>query len=215
MVRFVGDSDPPAATLPDVHFDQLYAKTPDPWGLSTQWYEQRKHAVTVASLPRQRYRNAYEPGCSIGVLTRLLAPRCEQLLAVDFAAAAVDRARAGLSDFPQVRIEKAALPREMPDDRYDLIVVSEILYYMAKTDLGLTISALVHRLEPGGDIVAVHHRARDRCYGYDGFNVHGVITAHQDLIGLVHHEDQEFVLDVLRRTERPHHSDVRRPRRHP
>ena len=60
------------------YFEQMYRDHPDPWEFESSLYEQRKYAVTVASLPRSRYRSAYEPGCSIGVLTELLATRCDR-----------------------------------------------------------------------------------------------------------------------------------------
>ena len=63
------------------YFDQMYAAAPDPWGLSTRWYEARKYALTLALLPEPRYRDAFEPGCSVGVLTGMLAARCGQVLA--------------------------------------------------------------------------------------------------------------------------------------
>lgn len=201
MAESAAESNPPARSWSEGYFEQLYSESPDPWGLATRWYEQRKYAITVAALPRQRYRNAYEPGCSFGVLTRMLAPRCERLLAVDFAASVLERARARLSQFPQVRLQQAALPREMPDDRYDLIVVSEMLYYLSEQDLELMIEGLVRRLEPGGDLVAVHHCPPDHYGGYDGITVHAALTACPDLVSLTHHEDSEFVLDVLRRKD--------------
>ena len=52
------------------YFEEMYRDSDDPWEFGTSPYEQRKYAVTVASLPRSRYRSAYEPGCSIGVLDR-------------------------------------------------------------------------------------------------------------------------------------------------
>lgn len=199
MSRSAGDAAPPDATLSQGHFDNLYAQNADPWNLATAWYERRKYAITVASLPRERYRSAYEPGCSIGELTRLLAPRCGQLLAVDFAPAAVAQAQTAVRDFPNVRVERAAIPEDLPDATYDLIVLSEILYYLAEADLHKAIAGLVNRLEPKGDLVAVHHRASDRCYGYDGFNVHQALTRRADLVSMAHHEDEDFVLDVHRK----------------
>ena len=50
------------------YFDGMYADSPDPWGFTSRWYEGRKYAITVAMLPKARYREAFEPGCSIGVL---------------------------------------------------------------------------------------------------------------------------------------------------
>ena len=49
--------------------------------------------VTVASLPLERYRRCYEPGCSVGLLTRLLAARCDEVLATDAIESAVLQAR--------------------------------------------------------------------------------------------------------------------------
>ncbi|MGL5825964.1 MAG: SAM-dependent methyltransferase [Nocardioides sp.] len=200
MSRRAGDATPPDATLSQGHFDNLYAQSADPWNLATAWYERRKYAITVASLPRERYRSAYEPGCSIGELTRLLAPRCDRLLAVDFSPAAVAQAQTVVRHLSHVRVERAAVPENLPDATYDLIVLSEILYYFAEDDLRKAIAGLVKRLEPDGDLVAVHHRASDRCYGYDGFNVHQALTQRAELVSMIHHEDEDFVLDVHRKS---------------
>ena len=82
--------------LPDAYFADVYATTSDPWRLAERWYEQRKYAITMAMLPKPRYRSAFEPGCSVGVLTELLAARCDALLATDVAQAALDTARTRL-----------------------------------------------------------------------------------------------------------------------
>ena len=60
-------------SLQPAYFDDMYAESPDPWGFRTRWYEERKFALTMAALPRRRYRRVFEPGCSVGMLTRLLA----------------------------------------------------------------------------------------------------------------------------------------------
>ena len=62
--------------LPDAYFDAKYADSVDPWQLEARWYERRKYAITLALLPYPRYRHAFEPGCSIGVLTEHLTRRC-------------------------------------------------------------------------------------------------------------------------------------------
>src|ERR1700755_2554342 len=75
-------------TLPAAYFDAMYQAAADPWGFEDRWYEQRKYAISLAQLPAARYRSAFEPGCSVGVLSRLLASRCDTLLSCDVAAAA-------------------------------------------------------------------------------------------------------------------------------
>ena len=83
----------PVPSLTVSYFDALYAASPDPLDFETSPYEAEKYAATLAALPRPRYRRALEVGCAIGVLTALLAPRCDALLALDGAEAALDRAR--------------------------------------------------------------------------------------------------------------------------
>jgi hypothetical protein len=63
----------------------MYEHANDPWGFADRWYEERKRAITLAALPDRRYRTAFEPGCSIGVLTADLAHRCDFILAGDVA----------------------------------------------------------------------------------------------------------------------------------
>src|SRR5919107_3223856 len=123
VTRAEGDADPPQATVSAAHFDNLYQAKDDPWDLATKWHDQRKYAVTVASLPRVRYRRCYEPGCSIGLLTRMLAPRCDEILAVDSIESAVRQAADAVREFPHVRVQRATLPAELPAGSYDLIVI--------------------------------------------------------------------------------------------
>jgi len=81
-------------TLDPGYFRDRYAASADPWGLAERWYENRKYALSVAMLPREQYGTAFEPGCSIGVLTVHLARRCDSLLACDAMPEAVASARA-------------------------------------------------------------------------------------------------------------------------
>jgi len=83
VTRAPGDAAPPENSVSLDYFTGLYLAKDDPWDVGTKWHDQRKYAVTMAGLPRKRYRRCYEPGCSVGLLTRLLAGRCDEVLAVD------------------------------------------------------------------------------------------------------------------------------------
>ncbi|MGK5682653.1 SAM-dependent methyltransferase [Actinoplanes sp. URMC 104] len=200
MARALDDAQPPADTVSLDYFTGLYLAKDDPWDLATKWHDQRKYAVTVASLPRRHYRSCYEPGASIGLLTRLLAPRCDEVLAVDSVQSAVEQAREVVKEFPHVRVELADLPADLPGATFDLIVVGDLLYYFSAADLHATLDGLVQRLEPGGDIVGVHFRDRQNGGNYDGFQVHAALAERPELEQVVHHEDEWFLLDVFRRT---------------
>ncbi|GAA0282302.1 class I SAM-dependent methyltransferase [Cryptosporangium japonicum] len=183
-------------TLPTEYFDRMYAADDDPWGFRSRWYEERKYAVTLAALPRRRYRSGFEPGCSIGVLTAALADRCDTLLSTDVAEAAVTRARANA---PGARVEVRRLPDEWPDETFDLIVLSEVGYYLDRAALERLVDATIAGLEPGGDLVLVHwlHPVAD--YPIDGDTVHAAFSGRPELARTVVHEEADFRLEVYAR----------------
>ena len=117
------------------YFTDIYATDPDPWGFESRWYEHRKYGLTVAALPEARYTSAFEPGCSVGVLTALLAGRCDRLLATDIVPSALDRAADRLRDSGNVTLEHRAVPETWPSGPFDLVVLSELAYYFDRTTL--------------------------------------------------------------------------------
>ncbi|SDT48928.1 class I SAM-dependent methyltransferase [Actinoplanes derwentensis] len=199
MTRAAGDAAPPETSVSLDHFTGLYLAKDDPWDIAVKWHDRRKFAVTVASLPREHYRRCYEPGASVGTLSRMLAERCDEVLATDSVEEAVQLARENTADLPNVTVERAELPAGLPGGDFDLIVIGDLLYYLSADDLAATLTGLVQRLEPGGDLVAVHFRDRENGGTYDGFNAHAALAATPGLEPVVHHEDEWFVLDVLRR----------------
>ncbi len=145
-------------TDPRRHFDALFATSDDPWQFKQRWYEARKRALTLACLPRARYASGYEPGCANGELSAALAGRCDRLLISDGAAAAVALAQRRVADLPHVAVAQAWVPEEWPAARFDLIVISEVAYYLNARALdGLAAKARAS-LHAGGDIVACHWR---------------------------------------------------------
>lgn len=134
-------------------FEKLYVDLGDPWSYETSTYEADKYRRTLALLPPRRYRRGLEVGCSIGVMSKLLAERCDHLLGLDFAPTAIAKARErGISN---ARFEVASVPRDWPAGRWDLIVVSELLYYLNGDDLEETITRILGSLAPDGDCLVV------------------------------------------------------------
>ncbi len=119
-------------------FEQLYEQNPDPWGFETSPYEHGKYAATLSHTGPGPFRNALELGCSIGVLTATLAQRCGHLLAIDIADAALTRARERCTSLPNVNFLRARLPDEfpaLPPESCDLILISELLYFLTPADI--------------------------------------------------------------------------------
>jgi len=143
-------------TLEPAYFDAVYARDSDPWKFGSSPYERNKYAATLSALPKARYENALEIGCSIGVLTRELAPRCDAILAVDVAPAPLIEARRRCAEFPSVRFEPMFVPGQWPGGLFDLVLLSEVVYYLQVEDLERLASKVVGSLIPGGDVVLVH-----------------------------------------------------------
>lgn len=139
------------------HLNAQYAASEDPWHTQRGWYEQRKRDLVLASLPRQRYNSAFEPGCSVGELTARLAERCDALLAADLHPAAVSATRSKTSTWPGVRVERLLLPQEWPNSgQFDLIVLSEIGYYFSPPAWRATCCRIASSLAAEATVLACH-----------------------------------------------------------
>jgi hypothetical protein len=193
-------SDAPSDSLGQQYFDGFYRAGADPWGFETRWYEERKRAVTMASLPRQRFGSGFEPGCAIGVLTQELAPRCARLLATDISEVPLTVARQRLSGQSGVSFEQRRVPQDWPAGPFDLIVLSEIGYYCDATDLSLLIAAAVASLTEDGVVLACHWRHPVADYPLTGDEVHEQLRRESGLSVLVEHVEEDFRLDVLVRS---------------
>jgi SAM-dependent methyltransferase len=188
-------------TLGTDYFDQMYATSADPWGFGTRWYETRKYAISLALLPAERYGDAFEPGCSIGVLTEQLARRCDRLLACDGSAAAVRQAAARTAGRPNVSVQRRVIPGDWPAGEFDLIVLSELLYYFAGDDLPKVLDRAVNALRPDGALLAVHWRHPVADYPHTGDEVHQALAGQAGLGRLVEHREPDFLAEVYIRTD--------------
>lgn len=182
------------APLGGDYFDDIYARSTDPWRFRTRWYEERKRALTVASLPHRRYRNALEVGGSIGILTGLLAERCDDLLSVDISREAVELARTHVGD--RARVEHRDILSDFPPGQFDLIVLSEVGYYWGAAGLATTLGRVRAALSPGAVVVACHWRHAVPDYPMSGDEVHAAIAA-MGWHRIVAHTETDFLLEVF------------------
>ena len=195
-------------SLPVDYFARMYAGSDDPWGFRSRWYEQRKRDVTLAALTRPRYRRAFEPGCSIGVLTAGLAARCDELVASDIDDRALAAARAATDGQDHVLVTRLEVPEAWPDGMFDLVVVSELGYYLDPEALDLLLDRAVGSLSPHGTLLACHWRHPVADYPATGDAVHDRLLARAELTSAVRHVEEDFRLDLL--TRGPDASPARR-----
>ncbi|MGW0811044.1 class I SAM-dependent methyltransferase [Nonomuraea sp. NPDC002799] len=140
------------------YFDWRH-RSPDPWQLSTDSYEQEKYLSTLRHLPARPYRRIIDVGCSEGVFTHALAstyPEAE-ITGVDVSERALARARSRAPENGRVRFVRADILTHRAEQRFDLVFCSETLYYLGRhTRLRRAAARLSELLVPDGVLVAVH-----------------------------------------------------------
>jgi hypothetical protein len=191
-------------TIPPNYFTEMYEGDPDPWRFATSDYERDKYAATLAALPRERYACALEVGSSIGVFTRLLAPRCALLIGIDPAPVALASARRLNRDQPQVSFVQGSVPQDYPAGQYDLVMISEVAYYLTAEDVKRLVFQVGMSLDIRAHVVLVHWT------GVSDYPLTGdqaaelFIQASAPFCSVLQQSrTDKYRLDVLERTDRP------------
>ncbi len=181
-------------------FEELHRADADPWRTASSWYEARRRALALALLPRERVGSVLEVGCSVGELTAALSERADHVLGVDIsetALAAAARRCAGRS----VHFERLRVPQEWPDGRFDVVVLSEIGYFLSGAELAETLWRACRALAADGALLLVHWRHEVDGWPLDGAEVHGAagrVAAEHDLTLATRVVDDDVLLDLYR-----------------
>lgn len=171
------------------YIEKFYGKKVDPFKFDSNPYEAEKYGHTMSLLKHKTYRRALEIGASEGAFTRLLAGICDEVVAMDISAIAVERARERLRDFSNVKVVQASLPNQVPEGMFDLIVASDVLVYLPKDVLVESLRRIEGRLVPEGCLLALHYMG-DFGQAMLGRDVHDLIKEHLNLG--VTHDDMVF-----------------------
>jgi SAM-dependent methyltransferase len=186
--------------LPDAYFDRIYAASADPWHLASSWYERRKYSITMAMLPYWRYRHAFEPGCSIGTLTEMLTERCDHVTATDVAVAALDTADRRLRDAgrrERVTLLRRSLDEPWPPAGFDLVVLSDIAYYLQAATLRAVLDRECGRLAASATMIAAHWRYRVHDNPITGDHANDIIAATPGLHAIASYRDADLSVEVF------------------
>jgi SAM-dependent methyltransferase len=187
------------SSVGDRYFDALFEGDNDPWAFKKRWYERRKRALTLAALPNEHYSRIFEPGCANGELSADLATRCDQLVCCDTCVAAVELAQERLAAFSHVSVMHGRLPQQWPSGSFDLIVFSELGYYLSEQDLQRWIERAVESLTPAGQLLACHWRPQIDGCPLDAGRVHDLLQVRLGMHRVFGHQEPDFLLDVWSR----------------
>lgn len=182
-------------------FETRYRANPDPWSYENSDYECEKYAATLRACGDGPFVNALELGGSIGVFSALLAPRCGALTTIDIAPTAVRIAVRRLVDWPNVHVVSGPIPDAIPPESYDLVVASEILYYLSPGELAQTLQTLRDRMASEGRsrLVAVHWRPPGAERPFTAAQIHARLRAQAWLEPVRRWATDGYLLDVLER----------------
>ncbi len=158
-------------------FEAKYKEAEDPWNFATEASELQRYNHILGALSHQRYNCAFEPGCSVGVLTEKLAASCDRIEALDFSPSASAHARGRCAHLPQVRVSCAGIPDRLPPADADLLILSEIGYYFSLPDWDRVARALTAPLQNGATVLAAHWLGASEDHLISGDQVHEVLLS--------------------------------------
>ena len=165
----------PAPTQPDF-FDSFY-DSGDPFGFDVNPEEQLMFKKTLDVCGEGVFGRVLEIGCAVGSFTEMIAPRAIEVLAIDVSPAAIEQATRRLRGHSNVRLETRTLPGGFPDGPFDLVIASDVLYYLPVDAVLTCLGQIEAALASGGSLVAVHFVTRMGTM-LDGDEVHDILTEH-------------------------------------
>lgn len=139
-------------------FEITFALGPDPWKYTSP-YQQEKYKQTLNLLGGTPITRALEIGCAEGYMTVPLAQRVGSLVAADISQVALNRADAHCTahKLENVQFVRLDLNKDPLPSGYDLIVCSEVLYYISgHRALQAVAHKLADALKPGGYLLTAH-----------------------------------------------------------
>lgn len=182
-------------------FDALWRRDDDPWSFATSDYERAKYDRTLAACGPGPFGRAIELAGANGVFSQRLAGRCEHLETIECSPAAVALAAERLAGASHVDVREGLVPDDLPadDGAFDLVVASEVLYYLPLPVLDRAVDRLVALLGPGGRLVAVHWTPLAPDHVLRGHVPHDVLRGRADLRRVVAEATDTYLLDAFER----------------
>jgi hypothetical protein len=140
-----------------------------------------RRLALVATLSRNAYGRAYEPGCGDGEITSILARRCHTVVATHERRDQIARVRRRCAHFDNVVVSRADPSQGPPPGRYDLMILNDTGFLYSPMVLSELAGRLAAYLQPGGELIAVHGLGSNEGHRLDGDAVHCLLGANLPL----------------------------------
>jgi len=182
----------------EAHFEGLYRKKEDPWNYTQSPFEQEKYTKTLKAIPEDAHYIC-EVGTSEGVFTNLLLESGKRVFGIDISETALSRAKKRLKCFgDRITLEKLDIVREDLPGTFDLILASEVLYYLGGRTVLLSLEEKFYRhLREGGYLLLVHFYPSGKLI-HDLFLERGRFTRVFEEVTL--HPERDYIITLLRKS---------------
>lgn len=139
------------------HFARLYDGDRDPWGARDSAYEVEKREALLAFLGEEGGERAVEFGCGEGHVAAALAGRFEEVAGFDLDPGIVARAQTRHGVPGRVSFEAGRMPEQFPEGHFDLLVLSEMLYFLTEPEIEALMVGACRHAKPGARMVLVNY----------------------------------------------------------
>ena len=131
--------------------DEWYA-VEDPWHIRTDPDELKKTMEILKHLRNEKYGIGMDMGCGEGFFTEMYADHCDLMLGCDISNVAIRRAR---KNHRSVNFFQWDIRKGIPNlkNKLDLIICSEVLYYLPPEDCRKVAKNIYGMLKPGGHLI--------------------------------------------------------------
>jgi len=151
------------------HYQSVWLEV-DAWDFETSAYERQRYQYLFEKIEDRRYCRVLEIGCGSGCFTSLLTKVADEVVAVDIAPAAIERARRRLAGTGPGKIEFRVVDimqqQPSPADAWDLVVLSETIYSLGWLypffDIGFFAAQLFAALKKGGRLLLANTHGHEK-----------------------------------------------------
>jgi 2-polyprenyl-3-methyl-5-hydroxy-6-metoxy-1,4-benzoquinol methylase len=123
-------------------FNRFYRLDGDPFGAKNSKYELSKQDRLLEMIARRDKWSALDIGCGNGFLSRRIASHCQHLHGIDFSSQAVRLARENCKDHSNISFSVEDIRTLEASNQYNLLICSEVLYYLQGSELDDTVKKL-------------------------------------------------------------------------
>lgn len=146
-----------------LNFDAHYKRYTNPFSLKGKKYEKQKLSDTLRLISAPHIEIAIDYGCGIGDASIALSGRANRILSIDGSAVALERLGARIMGrrLKNIELRHATIDDPWPiatAERADLILASEVLYYLSASELRAIGPLFRSSLRDEGRMLTCHYR---------------------------------------------------------